>query len=371
MSSQQRRCPPLLSLLLHIGLTQAAAAARSSPPSPFWSVAELFPRIFVLCQGARCARHRADAAPDGARPPFAWPPALRARVTILDADDFNARLAPLAALPPPSTRRERRAFHKLASLLLHTHAVGALARAEGVSRALVVEDDVAPMPDAARCWHAGGGGSGGLAARVAAALDDAAPWDVLRLGGDANYATTAPTTRRPARYANATPSCRPQCECQPAARGLCRVGAVAPAALARGRGAWTERAPAPRGACDIRNSEAYGVSARAFAAFAALHDAVVALVEERLRACAAAAAATERNGSRCPAAGAQGVASALYADFPWFDIWLPSALENVYFVPTVAQQRDKIMLDAEAARAQLCTSRLDPALVCPAPQPDR
>ena len=60
---------------------------------------------------------------------------LQRELGLCDGSAPAKRSVRVAALPPPSTRRERRAFHKLASLLLHTHAGGALARASRASAA--------------------------------------------------------------------------------------------------------------------------------------------------------------------------------------------------------------------------------------------
>lgn len=323
-----------------------------------------FEHAFVLCHAHQCARHMSGY----------WP--LSLTIEPFDVGVFNqgvARLVgPTVAHALGLTRPGRRALqrvdshaaaaHRVLVLLAHLEIVTIAAR-RNLTNVLVLESDVRPVSR-----HA-------LSRAEVNALRDALahePWALLRPTGffpDFAQWVTDRFTRR----------CPPRCECTPWPRqdGTRRTNQTLAPTSSPSR--WClVRAPPERSAprvrdattgemlpalpdytrrCDVKNTEAYAVHARAFPRFVAMRQAV----RRGLAAVAANISLWEssRGGMRLSAARRYVVDMLDDREtFPYVDLWLPASFDTVLVLPQIViQQIKQHEIASSVAFTRACAGR--------------
>jgi hypothetical protein len=284
---------------------EASARPHVCPdPQHLATLAALFNSTFVLCAGRSCERHGRAAA--------YWPPYMH--VEAFDGRELDRTLArrhgaPVAALlglaPSASPREAHLGYsrHAARTLLAHLELIRHAAR-RGLPSVLILEADVRPL---------GGPSALPLAELEALHRRLASPWSVVRISG--LYRHYSSSYRRPPAV------CPPACRCvglTAASAHVCEV--PAPRGMSAARGLVGVRGDA---FCDVRDTAAYAVSARAYPALLRVRDRALAAVW---------AAAANRSVGQQPWNASFGLGVDDFGapvDLPWIDILLPAMLDGV------------------------------------------
>jgi len=312
-----------------------------------------FDRTFVLCAGLSCHRHRTGY----------WPPDVHSRLNLFEADELDSMLAVSAGpkvarllgigkykftgrwYEQPGTAEFRYTRHRIVALLATLHLVKEAAR-RGLESVLILEGDVRPLSNL---------GLYSMAPDEVKALGHTLrrrPWSVLRLHG---YFYPFAFSRKglhrmPANNGTFGPGeCPAACACKPVGEPVhkCRQPT-------RMRGRYPERgsrcvraceiAPAASGTygCVVKDTVAFAVHKRAYGAFLRQsHRAVEAI--ERVADQVTCNQGTCINKNEFEQLNETwGMSRSEWdAALPWFDVWLPQALPNIYIVPSIAAQQVK------------------------------
>jgi len=304
----------------HYGYTAEEQIANDEA---FFSLASIFPQIFVLCMGKMCVRHQSGNF---------WTAALQPRVVLFDGEVMHKRFYQLDVLR--FTRiTAGRPYHKLANVLFFGYMVG-VASSKGLDRVLYLEDDAFPME----------------APPFSTVELDAAlrtqPWHILRLGATFSFSVTADTDGGP-------PRCAVGCSCSAwggIAEGLCDT-AWTPVNYSSAQPRWRfgvnqglrDESLQATPSCDLRSSVGVGVHQSAFHDVAQMYDAALGLLNAEVKkACDAVAAGTNLTACRLQReqAAAPPPWEPFYGSLPWLDIWLPVGFHNVYVIPVSVSQKN-------------------------------
>ncbi len=367
-------------------------------PKPLADVASLFDATYVLCAGeAQCLRHRQRLSPY-------WPQSMAVEAHEGPAIDrrlvaeHGAPLAWLFGLPLPQSPQFGRsalrplptrppippdliwARHRVRTLFSHLELVRT-AHLRNLSSVFVIEADVRPL-----------GGRRELRPPQLAALAArlrSRRWSVLRAAGQYHDYSSS--------YRREPKACPRFCRCEPVP-GLegrvCEIAAAshaaAPdAAAAAPRPRRRHAGEPPRAAeataeavslatvpslserefCDVRDTTAYAVSAAAFPTFLQARERALRAAREAFaRHLSSTSPSTSPNAPSASASFGRLPNSSfgLPTDrhfspegLPWIDLWLPSALDALHVLPSLAVQHVKQhSADSSDKFARACLPRV-------------
>ena len=336
----------------------SSSSPRSADPEPFFHVVSLFPKVFVLCVGNRCDRHRSPS-------PF-WPPHLQSRVVIFDGDELHAKFAALDVLG--MTREKcRRPYHKLITCLFFSYMVG-VAQSQHLERVLYLEDDVHIVDPPRFDFQS-----------LKLSLDTY-PWHILRLGSTFHFAVAVESEGGASPAAESSPSpdhrkkqCTKNCACrQWGTPGLKAANESMPSVFCETEWAPLNYTQAHVGGkygrfinepgevgCDLRSAIALGVHRSAYADVVAMRNEILNLMDARV-AFYCGGGGDRRGGdaeyhsnqyhrdrnvsstynlTAC-ASASRSDWQAFYGTFPWIDVWITQAFRNVVVAPALVNQKN-------------------------------
>ena len=289
-------------------------------PQHLAALATLFDRTFILCTGAQkmlrdnCRRHRSGF----------WSTAMQVEVFDAEALDralvreLGVRGASLLGLANNDGAPRTNWQHAVLTLLAHVELVRIAARRK-LHSVMIMEADVRPL-----------GGRSTLSPHELRVLQKRlrAPWSVVRAGGFyRSFATW---------YRDKPSKCAAACRCVAleGSKHLCEIMAASrTSSEGEAGGMRFEQVPGNGEVCDVRDTVAYAVSKDAFPIFLqARSHALSALANASV-----AIATARRNSTLGVRPDHLGIALVL----PWFDVWLPAALDAIHVVPSLAVQQTK------------------------------
>ena len=346
-------------------------------PGTLEQVMLLFNKTAVLCASKNCKRHESSAR--------YWPPAVQDRLEIFQAATVDRELenrrdgseiAELLGLRGKfaKTKAAREyvhgPWHRVRALLASLEVVLSAER-RGLDSILVVEGDVRPVPKNQLS-------SEEIAALQAWLSASDSRWQVLRLGGyfrsHSQYRSTSersvgcPASCRcngvPASLTAAAASTFRILDATDGGSGEDRlIGPLITTHPGRALNLYTGRSPSRSYSrfceidppvvasdeawpaapfCNVKDTVAFAVHKRAFPAFRRLRNRALSALRVALRRSrsAAAGSAGPSDASLVPLNYTLGLSDAHYeTSLPWFDVWMPARLTNVYVLPVLVVQQ--------------------------------